>query len=86
MEFIFSCLRWLPRVFTSTLAIERELEKETPFPFHILTVGATPKVVPSVARLSLFLSYYLHMISSDAICSDYLLSILFHCNLVGSSS
>ena len=86
MEFIFSCLRWLPRVFTGTLAIERELEKETASPFHLLTVATTPKVVPSVARLSSFLSYYLHMIFSDVICSDYLLSILFHCHLVGSSS
>ena len=86
MEFIFSCLRWLPRVFTGTLAIERELEKETASLFHLLTVGTTPKVLPSVTRLSSFLSYYLHMIFSDVICSDYLLSILFHCNLVGSSS
>ena len=58
----------------------------SPSPFHLLTVGTTPKVLPSVARVSSFLPYYLHMIFPDVICSDYLLSILFHCNLVGSSS
>ena len=58
----------------------------SPYPFHLLTVGTTPQVLPSVARLSSFLPYYLHMIFPDVICSDYLLSTLFHCNLVGSSS
>ena len=55
-------------------------------PFHLLTVGTTPQVLPSVARLSSFLPYYLHMIFPDVICSDYLLCILFHCSIVGSSS
>ena len=44
-----------------------------------------PKVLPSVDELSSFLPYNLHMIFPDVICSDYLLYILFHGRIVGSS-
>ena len=57
-----------------------------PGPFHLLTAGTIPQVLPSVARLSSFLPYNLDMIFPDVICSDYPSSILFHCSLDGSSS
>ena len=56
-----------------------------PGPFHLLTAGTIPQVLPSVARLSSFLPYNLDMIFPDVICSDYLLYILFHGRIVGSS-